>query len=260
MNITKVTTVKNALTNLGTINVGDENNKAAELRAYDVAVTNDATSLKAYGTINNYGVVGVTYATAGTFNNYGYIEMKNSAAITLLTSNQTVGGNFNNAFNAGTNKLGTVILPNGQPNALVSVSNGDETGFIAYVWDGGTTYSTPNGGTVKYNSLVVSTDIKFTTAEDEIKYIQFHGVRTTVTNSTNANLPNLKGIIVDNEGHNASIIIEKGNTISCTNGAHLGTGAAIYQGGAFTPNNANIAGKIVTDYLGTWNTDQVVKY
>lgn len=260
MNITKVTTVKNALTNLGIINVGKAENTAAELRAYDVAVTNDATSLDDYGTINNWGVVGVTYATAGTFNNYGYIEMKNSAAITLLTSNQTATGDFNNAFNAGTNKLGTVILPNGQPNALVSVSNGDETGFIAYVWDGGTTYSTPNGGTVKYNSLVVSTDIKFTAPEAEIKYIQFHGVRTTVTNSTNANLPNLKGIIVDNLDHNASIIIEKGNTISCTNGAHLGTGAAIYQGGSFTPGNTNIAGKIVTDYLGTWNTDQVVKY
>ena len=260
MNITKVTTVKNALTNLGTINVGAADNTAAELRAYDVEIKNDATSLTAYGVINNYGVVGVTYATTGTFNNYGYIDMKNSAAITLLTSNQTVAGNFNNAFNANTNKLGTVKLPNGQPNALVSVSNGDETGFIAYVWDGGTTYSTPNGGTVKYNSLVVSTDIKFTTAEAEIKYIQFEGVRTTVTNSTNLNLPNLHGIIVDNDNHNASIIIEKGNTISCTNGAHLGSASAIYQGGAFTPNNTNITGKIVTDYLGTWNTDQVVKY
>lgn len=264
MNITKVTTVKNALTNLGTINVGAADNKAAELRAYDVAVTNDATSLDDYGTINNFGVVGVTYATTGTLNNYGYIEMKNSAAITLLTSNQTATGDFNNAFNAGTNKLGTVVLPAGQPNALVSVSNGDETGFIAYVWDGGTTYSTPNSGTVKYNSLVVSTDIKFTTAEAEIKYIQFEGERTTVTNSTNANLPNLKGIILgykDESGtHKASIIIEKGNTISCTNGAHLYDGSAIYQGGSFTPNNANIAGKIVTDYLGTWNTDQVVKY
>jgi hypothetical protein len=265
MNITKVTTVKNALTNLGTINVGKAENTAAELRAYDVEIKNDATSLTAYGTINNYGVVGVTYNTTGTFNNYGYIEMKNSAAITLLTSNQTVGGNFDNAFNAGTNKLGTVVLPAGQPNALVSVSNGDETGFIAYVWDGGTTYDTPNGGTVKYNSLVVSTDIKFTTAETEIKYIQFEGERTTVTNSTNANLPNLKGIILgykDESGttHKASIIIEKGNTISCTDGSHLYDGSAIYQGGSFIPGNTNIAGKIVTDYLGTWNTDQVVVY
>ena len=253
MNITQVTTVKNALTNLGTINVP----ATAELRAYDAIITNDATALNAQGLINNSGVVGVTYATNGKFNNYGKIVMKSSDAITLLSSNQTGAGNFNNAFNAGTNKLGTVVLPEGQPNALVSVSNGDETGFIEYTWTGGTSYSTPNGGIVKYNTLIVSDDIAFTTAEDEIKYIKFDGVRKTVTNSTNANLPNLKGIIVN---ANKSIIIEKGNTISCTNGAHLYGGAAIYQGGAFTPNNANIVGKIVTDYLGTWNTDQVVKF
>lgn len=261
MNITKVTTVKNALSNLGTINVG----ASAELRAYDVAVTNDATSLTDYGVINNAGVVGVTYATTGTLNNYGKIIMESSDAITLLTSNQTATGNFNNAFNAGTNKLGTVVLPAGQPNALVSVSNGEETGFIEYDWTGGTTYSTPNGGIVKYNTINVSTDIEFTTAEAEVKYIRFKGTKTTVTNSTNANLPNLKGVILgykDESGttHKASIIIEKGNTISCTNGAHLYDGSAIYLGGAFTPNNANIAGKIVTDYLGTWNTDWVVKY
>ena len=253
MNITKVTTVKNALTNLGTINVPADK----ELRAYNVEIKNDATSLEDYGVINNAGVVGVTYATTGTVNNYGKIIMENSDAITLLTSNQTGAGNFNNAFNAGTNKLGTVVLPAGQPNALVSVSNGDETGFIEYTWTGGNTYSTPNGGIVKYNTLIVSDNIAFTEAEAEIKYIKFDGVKKTVTNSTNANLPNLKGIIVNKD---KSIIIEKGNTISCANGAHLYGGAAIYNGGAFTPNSANIAGKIVTDYLGTWNTDQIVKW
>ena len=256
MDITEVTTVKNALTNLGTINVG----ASAELRAYDVEIKNDATSLNDYGVINNAGVVGVTYATTGTVNNYGKIIMENSDAITLLTSNQTAAGDFDDAFNAGTNKLGTVVLPSGQPNALVSVSNGEETGFIEYTWTGGTSYSTPNGGTVKYNTLIVSDDIAFYTAENEIKYIKFDGVRKTVTNSTNLNLPNLKGIIVDNEDHNASIIIEKSNTISCSEGSHLGTGAAIYNGGSFTPGNTNIVGKTVTDYLGEWNTDQIVKY
>jgi hypothetical protein len=251
MNITKVTTVKNALTNLGTINVP----AGAELRAYDVEIKNDATSLNDYGVINNAGVVGVTYATSGTVNNYGKIIMETSDAITLLTSNQTAAGNFNNAFNASTNKLGIVVLPAGQPNALVSVSNSDETGFIEYTWTGSTSYSTPNGGIVKYNTLIVSDNIAFTTAENEIKYIKFDGVKKTVTNSTNANLPQLKGIIVN---ANKSIIIEKGNTISCSNGSHLYGGAAIYNGGSFTPGNTNISGKIVTDYLGTWNTDQVV--
>lgn len=251
MTLTKTTTVKTALTNLGTINVP----AGTELRAYDVEIKNDATSLTDYGVINNAGVVGVTYATAGTVNNYGKIIMENSDAITLLTSNQTAAGNFDNAFNAGTNKLGTVVLPAGQPNALVSVSNGAETGFIEYTWTGGTTYDTPNGGIVKYNTIIVSDNIAFTTAENEIRYIKFEGVKKTVTNSTNANLPNLKGIIIKD---NCSIIIEKSNTISCSEGSHLGTGAAIYNGGSFTPGNTNIVGKTVTDYLGTWNTDQIV--
>ena len=251
MNITKVTTVKTALTNLGTINVP----AGAELRAYDVEIKNDATSLTDYGVINNAGVVGVTYATTGTVNNYGKIIMENSDAITLLTSNQTAAGDFDNAFNAGTNKLGTVVLPAGQPNALVSVSNGAETGFIEYTWTGSTTYATPNDGIVKYNTLIVSDNIAFTTAEPEIRFIKFEGVRKTVTNSTNTNLPSLKGIIIKD---NCSIIIEKSNTISCSEGSHLGNGAAVYNGGAFTPGNTSIVGKVVTDYLGTWNTDQVV--
>lgn len=253
MNITKVTTAKTALTNLGTINVP----VGAELRAYDVEIKNDATSLTDYGVINNAGVVGVTYATTGTVNNYGKIVMENSDAITLLTSNQTGAGNFDNAFNAGTNKLGTVVLPAGQPNALVSVSNGAETGFIEYTWTGSTTYDTPNGGIVKYNTLIVSDNIAFTTAETEIRYIKFEGVKKIVTNSTIANLPNLKGIIIKD---NCSIIIEKSNTISCSEGSHLGDGAAVYNGGAFIPGNTNIVGKTVTDYLGTWNTDQIVKW
>ena len=132
-----------------------------------------------------------------------------------------------------------------------------ETGFIEYTWTGSTTYDTPYGGIVKYNTLIVSDNIAFTTAETEIRYIKFEGVKKIVTNSTNANLPNLKGIIIKD---NCSIIIEKSNTISCSEGSHLGNGAAVYNGGAFTPGNTNIVGKTVTDYLGTWNTDQIVKW
>ena len=254
MNITKVTTVKNDLTNLGTINVG----AAAELRAYDATITNDASSLTAQGIINNAGVVGVTYATTGVFNNYGTIDMKNDAAITLLSSNEILGSTMDAAWTAG-NKRGTVLLPDNNPTALVSVSNTAETGFIKYNWTGGTTYAKP-AGNVKYNTLVVSTDITFRAPATEIQFLEFTGTtRTQVVNPQYYGYlnPTLKGIIV---APGKGIIIEKGNEIVCSEGSHLGAGAAVYQGGSFIPGNTGIAGTTVTDYLGTWSTDQVVVY
>ena len=254
MNITKVTTVKKALTNKGTINVGAADNTAAELRAYGVAIDNEATALNVSGTINNYGVVGVTAATGGTFNNYGLIDMKSNAAITLLTKNESTGLNFASAWAAG-NKMGTVILPNGQPNALVSVSNGAETGFIKYNWTGAT-YATPNGGTVKYNTIVVSSDITFTATEPEVQYIEFNGTRTQVTNPcvmpgyVGNKLTSLKGVII-NAGK--SIILEKDNGLNCAVGAYLGAGATVYQGGAFNYVST-------TNYFGNWSTDQIIVY
>ena len=261
MNITKVTTVKNALTNLGTINVGSASDTDPELRAYGVAITNDATALNASGTINNYGVVGVTAGViGGEFNNYGVIDMKSDAAITLLTTNELVS-NFDDHFAAATNKMGTVILPNGQPNALVSVSNGAETGFIKYNWTGAN-YVTPNNGTVKYNTIVVSDNITFTSVEDEIKYIEFNGTRTQVTNPcvmpgyVGNKLTSLKGVII-NAGK--SIIIEKNNGLNCSDGAFLGAGATVYKGGEFT-HNANVVGTTASNYFGDWDLTQIIEY
>ena len=249
MTITKVTTVKNALTNLGTIEVGSESDKAPELRAYGIEIKNDATGLNdgQYGVILNHGVVGVTANTGGTFNNYGYIKMMNNDAITLLTSNEK-GGAFATAFTAGTNMLGIVELPEGNANALVSVSNATDTGFIKYKWTA-KTYATP-AGNVKYNTIIVSDDITFTTTEDEIQYIEFDGTRTQFINSTAANLPNLKGIYV-HEGK--SIIIEKTNVLTCTNGAYLAPRATVYNGGTFNYVST-------TNYFGTWSTDQIIAY
>ena len=256
MNITKVTTVKNALTNLGTINVGSSENKAAELRAYDIEIKNDATSLTAKGVINNYGVVGVseTGGTTGKFNNYGLIDMKDKDAITLLTSNELVS-DFDDAFDASTNKMGTVNLPENNPTALVSVNNDAENGFIKYTWTG-EKYVTP-AGIVKYNTIVVSNNITFSAPAPEVQYIEFNGTRTQVVNPTASDkLTNLKGIMV-NAGK--SIIIEKTNQIVCANGAYLGAGATVYKGGTFT-HNANVSGKTASNYFGTWSTDQIVKY
>ena len=254
MYITKVTTVKNALTNLGTINVGSESNTAAELRAYGVEIMNDATALDKYGVINNYGVVGVTDGTPGKFNNYGLIEMKNGAAITLLSANELVS-DFDNAFNASTNKMGTVKLPENNPTAIVSVNNKDANGFIKYTWPATeTTYVTPEGN-VKYNTIEVSGNIEFTEAETEIQYIEFNGVRTQVVNPGGF-LTSLKGVIV-NAGK--SIIIEKGNKLQPSQGTFLGAGATVYNGGTFK-HNATVVGTTASNYFGTWSTDQIVKY
>ena len=255
MNITKVTTVKNALTNLGTINVGEdtEEGRKAELRAYNVAITNDATSLTAHGVINNFGVVGVSdIGTLGKFNNYGLINVKNADAITLLSTNEETS-NFDDAFNAASNKMGVVVIPS--PTALVSVANADANGFIEYTWTApaDNKYTTP-AGNVKYNTIVVSEDIQFTEAEPEIQYVKFDGKRTQVIN--NGYLTKLKGVIV-NAGK--SIIIEKGNKLVPANGTFLGAGATVYNGGTFT-HNAAVAGTTASNYFGEWQTTQIVKY
>lgn len=257
MNITKVTTVKNALTNLGTINVGAADNTAAELRAYNVEIKNDATDhtdLTKRGTINNYGVIGSSDGTTGVVNNYGEINVMDNAAITLLKSNELGIPAFNTPFD-GTHKMGSVVIPT--PTALVSVANDAENGFIKYTWTGAT-YATP-AGVVKYNTIVVSGDITFTAAEPEIQYIEFNGTRTQVVNPTNGTptdpgyLTQLQGIRV-NAGK--SIIIEKTNGIVCKTSAFLGAGATIYKGGVFEyPATAP-----TKNYFGTWSKDQIVKW
>ena len=255
MNITQVTTAKTALTNLGTINVGAADKTGAELRAYNVEIKNDATSLTAHGVINNFGVVGVSdIGTLGKFNNYGLIDVKNAGAITLLSTNEKKS-NFDDHFDAVNNKLGTVKIPS--PTALVSVNNADANCFIKYIWPAGTTtYATP-AGNVKYNTIVVSGDIQFTENEPEIQFIEFTGVRTQVIN--NGFLTKLKGVMVDNEDHNASIILEKGNKLVPAEGTYLGRGATVYRGGTFT-HNAALVGTTASNYFGDWQTTQIVKY
>ena len=251
MNITKTTTVKNALTNLGTIEVGTATNPA-ELRAYGVAITNDATSKDAFGTINNYGAVGVTAGTTpkGQFYNYGLIDMKKTDAITLLTSNEKGTNPFRHSFADG-NKMGTVKLPAGNPYAIVSVSNTAENGFIEYDWTASTYTHDP--GNVKYNTINVSNNITFTGDNaTEIQFIKFKGNKTQVVNPASDNkLPNLKGIIVE---ENKSIIIEKTNIISCSDASYLAPGATVYKGGDYVYG----ADPTPTSYLGPWSMDQIV--
>lgn len=261
MNITKVTTVKNTLHNYGTLNVGSAENTKAELRAYGPKwIVNNATSLTKHGVINNYGVVGVTAGTSGQFNNYGLINMMNNDAITLLTSNEKGTTPFKNKFDASSNKMGTVVLPTGNPYAIVSVSNKAENGFIKYNWTAATYAHDP--GNVKYNTIVVSGNIEFTGDKEatEIQFIEFNNTnRALVVNPAAANkLTELKGIIVNDK---SSIVIEKTNVINCKDGAFLGEDATVYKGGAFTVAGGKFVSPTNTKmYLGEWSLDQIVEY
>jgi hypothetical protein len=270
MNIKAKTAVKNPLTNLGVINVEAKK----ELRAYGVDIINDAEDLltptdiitndpavpadATVGVINNYGVVGVSANTDGKFYNYGKIIMKTADAITLLTSNEksSVDGKsaFGQSFNKQTNKMGTVVLPDGEPEAIVSVSNTAENGFIMYKWNAAT-YSHATGN-IKYNTIIVDKDIEFTGEErsTEIQFILFNGEKTKVVNPgvpvAASRLSKLKGIIV-NDGK--SVIIEKTNRLNCLVGAYLGEDATVYRGGVFElPDGAE------TNYFGTWEMEEQV--
>lgn len=275
MNITKVTTVKSTLNNLGTINVPAN----TELRAYGIDITNDAKTMLSpndiitktvpangeVGVINNAGVVGVSEGTEGQFLNYGgVIFMQTDDAITLLTSNElkaaAAESAFGTPFDPETNKMGVVVLPQ-TPNgkyAIVSVQNKPETGFITYDWTD--PIYEHDSGNVKYNTIVVSNDITFQ-GEDratEIQFIMFNSTKKKVVNPGNpetaSRLSKLKGIIVND---NCSFILEKTNRLRCLVGAYVGDKAAIYKGGVLDWNgNADVE----TNYFGTWTLDQIVAY
>lgn len=273
MTLTKVTTVKSTLNNLGTINVPAN----TELRAYGIDITNDAKtklmpediiakSVPAegeVGIINNAGVVGVSEGTDGQFLNYGgMIYMQTDEAMTFLTSNELkaedAASAFATPFNAENNKMGVVVLPNTTNGkyAIVSVQNKPETGFITYEWTA-TTYE-HDPGNVKYNTIVVSNDITFQGDEraSEIQFIMFNGTKTKVVNPGNpvsaSRLNKLKGVIVPDD---KSFILEKTNRLNCQVGAFLGDGATIYRGGVIElPENAT------TNYFDEWTLDQIVAF
>ena len=186
--------------------------------------------------------------------------MKTADAITLLTSNEKSSVAEASAFGqpfAANNKMGTVVLPEGEPEAIVSVANTAENGFIMYKWNAAT-YSHATGN-IKYNTIIVDKDIEFTGEErsTEIQFILFNGEKTKVVNPgvpvAASRLSKLKGIIVNDS---KSVIIEKTNRLNCLVGAYLGEDATVYRGGVFElPDGAE------TNYFGDWvMEEQVVEW
>ena len=257
INVNSVANWKVKTTNYGTINIAED----AELRVYGTTLTNDATAAvtyteesKAYaGRIYNYGVLGTVNGSGNpVINNYGYILNGSADAKTYITNNAIASSTFANSFGAS-NKIGTIELTNATDN--VSVSKPDNQGFIKYNWNGGETYVTPSTA-VKYNYLVLTSNITFTEAEPEILYLEIAGTNEVViTNAKGSGFASddnsrLKGFIM---GKDSKANIKKNNVIWSSAAYLEGT---LYLGGEFY----NMSD--YTTYFGGTDSDKqnIIKY
>lgn len=257
INVNSVANWKVKTTNYGTINIAED----AELRVYGTTLTNDATAAvtyteesKAYaGRIYNYGVLGTVNGSGNpVINNYGYILNGSADAKTYITNNAIASSTFANSFGAS-NKIGTIELTNATDN--VSVSKPDNQGFIKYNWNGGETYVTPSTA-VKYNYLVLTSNITFTEAEPEILYLEIAGTNEVViTNAKGSGFASddnsrLKGFIM---GKDSKANIKKNNVIWSSAAYLEGT---LYLGGEFY-NKSDY-----TTYFGGTDSDKqnIIKY
>lgn len=230
------------LTNHGEINIP----AGSQMRVYS-DVINDVTKITGVregkmGIINNNGVLGAVEDQNGAIYNYGKIY-HNSGAKTFITEN-TNNEEFGEEMSAD-NKIGIIEME--EPDANVSVSNATNKGIITYEWDGDETYVSP--AVVRYNYLIVSSNIKFTEQETEIRYIEVTGDDVYVSNKMIKNLNNLQGIIVV-EG--AALNITEGNKLSALQAAHVE--GYVYNGGIFEYNND------VETYFGKTNKENILKY
>ena len=230
-----------------------------ELRVFGTTFTNDATSLQAYGSIDNQGVLGVVAGTSNpVINNYGYIKNYKGAK-TYVTNNQTTSASFATFFNQTSNKMGTIELSTATDN--VSVSNATDTGFIKYTWDSaaeanGNKYVTPSKD-VKYNYLIVDRDIALVDAAPEIKYIEIKASKEVVISCDpedafyTSRKPENSGIgFILPVGQKANI--KEGNALNPSAVFLKGT---LYLGGIFDCG-------AYTSYLGGTSTDvnNIIKY
>lgn len=230
------------LTNHGEINIP----AGSQMRVYS-EVINEVTKITGVregkmGIINNDGVLGAVEDQKGAIYNYGKIY-HNSGAKTFITEN-TNNEEFGEEMSED-NKIGIIEME--EADANVSVSNATDKGIITYEWDGDETYVSP--AVVRYNYLIVSSNIEFTEAETEIRYIEVTGDDVYVSSKMKKNLPNLQGIIVV-EG--AALNITEGNKLYASQAAHVE--GYVYNGGEFGYNND------VETYFGKTNKEHILKY
>ena len=219
VNISSATTLKLNMTNNGTIDIP----VGAEFLMNGATLTNNATSLSEYGTIDNAGSLGVQQSTSGKINNYGYITQKNADAYTYVSTNAYAGTKFVDDFASASKMIGTIELF-GTGNVNTVVASTGEPGFIKVITNAASVTDAEVG---EYANYVEITGACTTcgTLPTTVKYVEVKSsARVVWTTAAFA----LTGLIVD-EGY--SLNIPRGSEVTATTTYLKGR---IYNAGTFT--------------------------
>lgn len=219
VNILSATTLKLDMTNNGTIDIP----VGAEFLMNGATLTNNATSLSEYGTIDNAGSLGVQQSTSGKINNYGYITQKNADAYTYVSTNAYAGTKFADAFASASKMIGTIELF-GTGNVNTVVASTGEPGFIKVITNAASVTDAEVG---EYANYVEITGACTTcgTLPTTVKYVEVKSSARVVWTTAAFTLT---GLIVD-EGY--SLNIPRGSEVAATTTYLKGR---IYNAGTFT--------------------------
>ena len=241
------------VTNIGVINIQKEGTSAAQYRVEERTFTNDAQTLPErflaaddeaiVGIVNNYGVFATV--NGGTINNYALIEHADVDAKTYITSNQ-LGGNFTDAFNASTNKMGRINLPiSNKDEKNISINMAANQGFVSVTIDG--QGSVENVGEFVNYLIVKSGVTSLSKVSDKVKYLE-------------VNMTNKKELDWDaNKTFTGLILLTDvnivlGRTVTATT-TYLGKDATMYVAGEF-----NKAGTKWNGYYGDTSANVATNY
>lgn len=232
VNISGAATLKLKMTNNGIIDIP----VGAEFLMNGAELTNNATSLKVYGKIDNAGSLGVQSNTSGKINNYGYITQKNADAYTYVSTNASTGKTFADAFAADA-KIGTIELF-GTGNVNTVVASTGEAGFIKVITNVTSVTQAEVGEYANYVEITGACTA-CGTLPTTVKYVEVKSSARVVWTTTAFTLT---GLIVD-EGY--SLNIPRGSAVTATTTYLKGR---IYNAGTFKCTDFD-------GYLGGASTD-----
>jgi hypothetical protein len=210
------------------------------------------------GVVNNYGVF--ASVNKGGIVNYGLIEHADKDAKTYILRNQQ-GGNFNNAFDTSSNRMGRINLPfDNKDEDNISISAAAAEGFVSVTVkaDKAPTNGILNAGVVgkRVNYIIVNGGInEIADVSPQVKYIEI--------NDPSKKQPNEIVWSVDNSEYEGLIVLSDVNiklntTINVTKAAYLG--ADMYVGGTLKYKGGAITDNLWKGYYGDTSDNFATKY